>query len=334
MSGIAPKRKVGRFDVSPVAFGCMSLSHGYGRGPSEDYSITLLNRALDLGCDFLDTAALYGFGANEELLGKAVMHRRDQFVLASKCVLHRGPDGKRAIDGSPAAIKRTCEEALKRLNTDVIDLYYLHRLDRHVPVEDSVGAMAELVAEGKIREIGLSEMSAATLRRAHAVHPVAAMQSEYSLWTRNAEIAVLDACRELGVAFVAFSPLARGFLTGKLTDVTGFADNDIRRSMPRFEPENYAANLRLLERAKPIAEKSGFTLTQLAIGWLLARAPHLVVLPGSARIEHMEEDLAAGNVVLDSAVIAELEAVFTPDAIVGERYNAAGMADTDMENFA
>ncbi len=333
MSGTVDKRKLGQFEVSSVAFGCMSLSHGYGKGPAEDYSIRLLNRALDLGCNFLDTASLYGFGANEELLAKAVMHRRDEFVLASKCVLFRGPDGKRAIDGSPAAIKRTCEESLRRLKTDVIDLYYLHRLDRKVPIEDSVGAMADLVAEGKIRMVGLSEMSAATLRRAQAVHPIAAMQSEYSLWTRNAEIAVLDACRELGVAFVAFSPVGRGFLTGKLTDVSAFEENDIRRSMPRFEPENYAANLRLLDRAKPIAARAGLTLTQMAIGWLLAKAPHLVVLPGSARIEHMEEDLAAGRVVLDAATVAELDALFTPDAIAGARYNAAGLADTDMENF-
>ncbi|CAG0911149.1 unnamed protein product, partial [Cyprideis torosa] len=232
----------------------MSLSHAYGTPPSEKEAEQVLLQALDMGYSMLDTAALYGFGNNETLLGKVLKGRRNEFVLASKCGMFKNDAGVREINGRPEMLKKTCEDSLRRLQTDVIDLYYLHRWDRNVPIEDSVGALSDLVAEGKIRDIGLSEVSADTLRKAHRTHPIAAVQTEYSLWTRNAEIAVLDACRELGATFVAFSPLARAFLTGKLRDVNALEEKDIRRGMPRFYADNYAVNLQLLSRVEEIAE--------------------------------------------------------------------------------
>ena len=235
------KRRIGPFQVSALGLGCMNLSHGYGKPPPDEAARGLLREALDLGVDFFDTAALYGFGANEDLVGRTLAADRSKFVLASKCGLH-GVDGKRVVDGRPETIRWSCEQSLKRLRTDVIDLFYLHRWDRKVPIEDSVGAMAELVREGKVRAIGLSEVSAATLKRAHAVHPIAALQTEYSLWTRNPEIAVLEACREIGAAFVAFSPLARGYLGAELRDPSTLDATDMRRTMPRFEAANYATN--------------------------------------------------------------------------------------------
>src|SRR5664279_4071294 len=220
-------RRIGPFAVSAIGFGCMNLSHTYGVAPSPEAAEALLLKALDLGVTLFDTASLYGFGANESLLGRVLAPHRAKFTLASKCGM-TGVNGVRVIDGRPQTLRRTCEESLQRLRTEVIDLYYLHRWDRKVPIEDSVGALADLVRAGKVRAIGLSEVSAATLRRAHAVHPVSALQNEYSLWSRNAEIATLDACRELGVAFVAFAPVARGFLTGRLREVAGFDAKDIR----------------------------------------------------------------------------------------------------------
>jgi len=243
-------RKIAAFEVSALGFGSMNLSHAYGVPPSPEVARKLLLRALDLGVTMFDTAALYGFGANETLIGQVLGSQHSKFILASKGGMAgvQSPDGvKRVIDGRPEAIRRNCEDSLKRLQTDVIDLYYLHRRDKKVPLEDSVGALADLVRAGKVRAIGLSEVSAATLERAHAVHPIAAVQNEYSLWSRNVEIGVLEACRSLGVALVAFSPLARAFLTGTLRDTSGFDAKDIRRAMPRFQPENFAANLKLLD---------------------------------------------------------------------------------------
>ncbi|MGB1025403.1 MAG: aldo/keto reductase, partial [Rhodospirillaceae bacterium] len=259
----------------------MNLSHAYGVPPERSAAITLLNEALDLGYDHFDTAALYGFGANETLIGEAVGHRRADYLLASKCVLGRGPDGKRVIDGRPETIKATCEAALQRLRTEVIDLYYLHRLDRTVPIEESVGALVDLIAAGKIRAIGLSEMGAETLRKAHAVHPIAALQTEYSLWSREAEIAVLQACQDLGIAFVAFSPVARGFLTGTLRDLSGLPDNDIRRGMPRFQPEAYGQNLALLDVMEQAAAETGVTMAQIALAWVLGKGNHIHAIPGT-----------------------------------------------------
>jgi aryl-alcohol dehydrogenase-like predicted oxidoreductase len=311
----------------------MSLSHAYGVPPDAEVGVALLNRALDIGHTFLDTAALYGLGANETLLGQAVMHRRDEFVLASKCGIIRNAEGKREINGRPDLIKQTCEESLSRLKTEVIDLYYLHRWDRRVPIEDSVGALAELVAEGKIRTVGLSEVSADTLRRAHAVHPITALQTEYSLWTRNPEVAVLDACRELGTAFVAFSPLARGFLAGGVKDADALPESDIRRGMPRFQGENFEANLALLNAFEAVAHDLGCTPAQLSLAWVLSRGDHVIPIPGTARIDHMEENAAASGIALDEATLGRLEAIVNPATVRGGRYNAVAQKDVDTEEL-
>ncbi|MBI5258653.1 MAG: aldo/keto reductase [Burkholderiales bacterium] len=332
------QRRIGPFSVSAIGLGCMNFSHAYGAPPPAEVSERVLLQALDSGVTMFDTAALYGFGANEQLVGRVLAPHRSKITLASKGGLFGAPgtDGvmKRVIDGRPETLRRHCEDSLRRLGTDVIDLYYLHRWDKRVPIEDSVGAMAELVREGKVRALGLSEVSAVTLRRAHAVHPIAALQTEYSLWTRNPEIAVLEACQELGVAFVAFSPLARAFLTGALVDVSGFDARDIRRAMPRFAPEAYAANLKLLDPCRELATRVGCTLAQLALAWLLARGEHVIALPGTTRSEHLHENLGAAALSLPGEVIAALDRLVNNDTVVGERYNAGGQADVDTEQFA
>lgn len=330
------QRKLGPFDVTAVGLGCMNISHAYGTPPDRETGARLLAEALDLGYTHFDTATMYGAGKNETMIGETISHRRREFTLASKCGLYPGKEGPRDIDGDPARIKRACEESLKRLKTDVIDLYYLHRLDRRVPIEDSVGALAELVGEGKIKTIGLSEMSAETVRRAHKVHPVAAVQTEYSLWTRNAEIAVLDACKELGATFVAFSPLARGYLTGELqmADVENFAPRDIRRNMPRFEPENYAKNLKLLDGYKAIAEEVGCSMAELALAWVLAKGEHIVAIPGTTRSDHLAENLHAAEVKISDDVVARLDAIINEKTVAGPRYSAAQQPDIDTEVFA
>ena len=323
-------RKLGPFDVSAIGYGCMSLSHAYGSPPPVEEAQRMLLGALDLGYSFLDTAALYGFGANETLIGNTLKGRRQQYVLASKCGM-TGVDGVRVIDGRPETIKQTCEESLKRLQTDVIDLYYLHRWDKQVPIEDSVGALGELVTAGKIRAIGLSEVSAATLRKAHAVHPVTAIQSEYSLWTRNPELGMLDACHELGVGFVAFSPVARAFLTGKLRDAEAFEPRDIRRGMPRFQGENWQANLKLLPGFMELAGEAGCTPAQLALAWLLAQGELIVPIPGTTRLDHLAENAGGADVQLDTAMLQKLNALINPDTVAGDRYNEATYAEIDTE---
>ncbi|WP_144326348.1 aldo/keto reductase [Tepidimonas aquatica] len=333
-----PQRRLGPFSVSAIGLGCMNICHAYGEPVPEADAARLLLAALDAGVTHFDTAALYGFGLSETLIGKYLAPHRDRFVLASKCGMTgvdlRG-DGKRVrvIDGRPATLKTTCDEALRRLRTDAIDLYYLHRWDKRVPIEDSVGALADLVREGKIRAIGLSEVSAATLRRAHAVHPIAAVQSEYSLWTRNPEIAVLDACRELGVAFVAFSPLGRGVFTSTPPDPQALHAQDIRRAMPRFAPEHWPRNLALRTRLVALAEQVGCTPAQLALAWVLARGQHVHALPGTTRVAHLLEDLGALHVQPGAAVLAELDAIFVPGAPSGARYNAQGEEEVDTERF-
>lgn len=333
-----PQRALGPFQVSAIGLGCMNLSHAYGAPVSAEQGERVLLTALDAGVTHFDTAALYGFGANETLVGKVLAQHRHRFTLASKCGM-TGVDVKgdgqkvRVIDGRPATLKATCEAALQRLQTDVIDLYYLHRWDKQVPIEDSVGALADLVREGKIRAIGLSEVSAPILRRAHAVHPIAALQTEYSLWTRNPEIAVLDACRELGIAFVAFSPVARGFLCGELTDVATLHEKDIRRAMPRFTPSNYATNLALLDGYRAIAQEVGCSMAQLALAWLLHKAPHILPIPGTTSVAHLLDDLGALNVSLSADVMARLEACIHPGNVVGSRYNTQGNTEVDTEVF-
>lgn len=326
-------RRIGPFEVFPIGLGCMNLSHAYSAPPPPEEGARLLLRALDLGVTLFDTAALYGFGANEELVGKTLKPHRSRIVLASKCGM-TGVDGKRVIDGRPQTLKRTCDESLRRLQTDVIDLYYLHRWDRKVPIEDSVGALADLVRAGKVRAIGLSEVSADTLRRAHAVHPIAAVQSEYSLWTRNPEIAVLAACRELGAGFVAFSPLARAFLTGALRDVATLEPKDIRLAMPRFQGENFAANLKLLDAYLALAREAGCTPGQLALAWLLAQADHIVPIPGTRSIAHLEENIAAADVQVNAELLARAGALINQQTVKGPRYNAATQTEIDTEEFA
>lgn len=325
-------RRIGPFEVSAIGLGCMNLSHAYGTPPSRKDAAAVLNGALDAGISLFDTAALYGFGANEELVGDVLAMHRERIVLASKCGMH-GVDGKRVIDGRPETIRASCEASLKRLRTDVIDLLYLHRLDAQVPVEDSVGAMADLVRAGKVRALGLSEVSAATLRRAHAVHPIAALQTEYSLWTRNAEIAVLKTCRELGTTFVAFSPLARGFLGGKLRDVDALEPKDIRRGMPRFSADHYAANLRLLPPFEAEAARLGCAPAALALAWLLHQGEDIVPIPGTTRLEHLRELLPAPGLSLDTTTLALLDTLINHQTVSGPRYNAATQAEIDTEEF-
>jgi aryl-alcohol dehydrogenase-like predicted oxidoreductase len=332
------QRQLGPFTVSEISLGCMNLSHAYGAPVSAEQSEKVLLAALDAGVTMFDTAALYGFGANETLVGNVLSSHRRQFTLASKCGMQGvdvNDDGKlvRVIDGRPATIRATCEAALKRLRTDVIDLYYLHRWDKQVPIEDSVGALSDLVREGKIQTIGLSEVSAATLRRAHAVHPITALQTEYSLWTRNPEIAVLDACRQLGVAFVAFSPVARGFLCGEI-DVAALDAKDIRRTMPRFAPDNYAVNLKLLAAYNAMAQEVGCTPAQLALAWLLHKGNDIIPIPGTTSVAHLKDDLGAVNVKLDAALMARLEALINQNTVAGNRYNAQANSEVDTEVFA
>lgn len=328
------KRRVGPFDVSAVGLGCMNLSYAYGTPPSPEDAQALLLRALDLGINFFDTAALYGFGANETLVGRVLKPYRSHIVLASKCGIFKNDEGKRLIDGRPETLKRTCEESLRRLQTDVIDLYYLHRWDKRVPIEESIGALGELVREGKVKTIGLSEVSAGTLRRAHAVHPITALQTEYSLWTREAEIAVLDTCRQLGTAFVAFSPLARGFLTGKLRDPAAqFETGDIRLGMPRFKPENYARNLGLLVKYEQIARETGCTMAQLALAWLLSRDKIIVPIFGTRKMERVEENVGGAAVKLDQSVIERLDALINQQTVAGPRYSDATQMEIDTETF-
>ena len=329
-------RKLGPFSVSAIGLGCMNLSHAYGTPPTVEAGEALLLSALDQGVTLFDTAALYGFGANETLVGRVLKPHRQHITLCSKGGMAgvMFPDGmKRVIDGRPEAVRRNCEDSLKRLQTDVIDLYYLHRWDKKVPIEDSVGAVSRLVEEGKVRLLGLSEVSAATLRRAHAVHPVAAVQSEYSLWTREPEIAVLAACRELGAAFVAFSPVARAFLTGTLLDVSALDAKDIRRSMPRFEPANYAANLALLPAYEALAREAGCTPAQLALAWLLTRGEHVIPIPGTGKRSHLREDLAAADVRLAPSLLGRLDALINHRTVQGGRYSAQSQSEVDTEQF-
>ena len=333
MSSASPApRRIGPLSVSPLGLGCMNLSHAYGSPPPAEEAATLLLAALDAGVTLFDTAALYGFGGNESLVGSVLAPHRHRFVLASKCGLH-GVDGKRVIDGRPATIKASCDASLQRLKTDHIDLFYLHRWDKSVPIEDSVGAMADLVQAGKVRLLGLSEVSAATLLKAHAVHPISAVQTEYSLWTREPEIAVLAACRRIGAAFVAFSPLARAFLTGTLRDVATLEPKDIRRGMPRFEPATYAQNLALLPAYEALALEVGCTPAQLALAWLLAKGEDIIPIPGTRSLAHLHENLGAWDVVLSGSLVERLDALINQRTVAGPRYTAATTAEIDTELF-
>ncbi len=326
-----PNRPVGPFSVSAVALGCMNLDHAYGDHVGEEDGVRLLNRALDLGCTMLDTATIYGAGENERRLGRAVMHRRGEFRLASKCVLSMR-DGARILDGRPETIARMVDASLARLGTDHIDLYYMHRPDPKVPIEDSVGALVRAKDAGKIGAIGLSEMNAPTVRRAHAVHPVAALQTEYSPWVRNPEIAVLETCRELGIAFVAFSPVGRGYF-GDLIKAADYREGDLRAILPRFRAPDFSRNLALLDPFRDLARGIGISCAQLAIAWTLARGPHVVALPGTVNAAHLAEDLTAATVTLTDETIAAIDAIFAPGAVSGMRYPPALQATVSTEMF-
>ncbi len=310
-------------EVSAIGLGCWGMSGSYGPA-DEAESVATLHHALDWGVDFIDTADSYGDGHNEALIGRALGDRRHEFVLASKTgwVKRVGPDGREVVgvDGSPERIRSACEASLARLKTDVIDLYYLHRVDPDVPVEESVGAMSELVAAGKVRFLGLSEVSGVTLRRAHAVHPITALQSEYSLWTREPEATVIPACQDLGIAFVPFSPLGRGFLTGAVRDRDRIASGDWRANNPRFTEENLARNLALLRPLEEIAQVRGAKPAQVALAWVLSRGEHVLPIPGMKRRTHLEENVAAVDIGLTIEELARLDAAFPPGAAAGERY--------------
>jgi aryl-alcohol dehydrogenase-like predicted oxidoreductase len=326
-------RKLGPFDVSAIGMGCMSISHAYGTPLEPAAGADVLRRGLDLGYTMLDTAALYGFGANESLIGSTLANRRREFVLATKGGMFKDDTGRRAINGRPEVIKANCDESLQRLNTDVIDLYYLHRWDKKVPIEESVGAMADLVKAGKVRTIGLSEVSSPTIRRAHAVHPLAAVQTEYSLWSRNAELAALDTCRELGIAFVAFSPLGRGFLAGGVRDTSLLPPKDIRLAMPRFQGDNFTRNLGLLDGLAAIAADAGVSVPQLVLAWILHRGKHIIPIPGTTNLTHLEENASAVDVRLSDDIMRRLDAHVNPSTVSGRRYNDAVLAEIDTETL-
>jgi aryl-alcohol dehydrogenase-like predicted oxidoreductase len=327
------QRKLGPFRVSAIGLGCMNMSSGYGSANKQE-SIRLLNQCIDAGYNFLDTASLYGEGHNEQLIGDTLSHRRDEYVLASKCGISRTARGGYKNDGRPHVIRETCEDSLRRLKTDVIDLYYLHRLDPDTPIEESVGALAELVTEGKIKTIGLSEMCAETTRRAHAVHPITAMQSEYSLWTRTPERKILGLCDELDITLVAFSPLARSFLTGTTSNADQVEAGDIRASAarPRFEVENFNRNLKLLDPYRQIADRQKCTMAQLALAWVLARGDKKIIpIPGTKDVSHMKENAGAGDILLGEDVVQELDQLINETTVAGHRYIDSMMASSDAE---
>lgn len=326
------RRTINGRAVNPVGLGCMSLSWAYGIPPSPEDGAKLLHRALDLGYNHLDTARIYGMGKNEELIGRTLKGRRNEFFLASKTGIIIDGE-KRRIDCRPETIRAACEESLKLLQTDHIDLYYLHRRDFDTPIEESVGALDELVKAGKIGSIGLSEMSADTLRRASAVHSIAAMQTEYSLWTRNAEIAVLDACRELGTTFVAFSPVGRGVFANGLRETASLSDNDLRRNIPRFNTENWPKNLALVEAFNAIASEYGVTSAQLALGWIQAQGEHIVSIPGTTSISHLEENISRWNWLPPKELVDRLNALINQNTVAGPRYGDAMQKTIDTEEF-
>ena len=328
------KRKIGEDNVYPVGLGCMNICQSYGPASDRDHALKLLKRSLDLGYTFYDTATIYGLGDSETLISEAIGARRQEFFLASKCVLGF-KDGKRVLDARPEAIKAACDASLKRLGTDVIDLYYMHRPDPNVPIEDSIGALSDLVSSGKIRMIGLSEMGEGLLRRAHAVHPIAAMQSEYSLWARNPEISVKAACEELGVSLVAFSPVGRGFLADPPVDPANFHETDMRRHVfPRFAEEHYPKNLTLLDYVRACASDAGCSVAQLAIAWTLAKGENILPIPGTTNLDHLQENFEAGEVSLSPEIVAGLDAHFAPEKISGLRYNERLQASVDTERYA
>jgi aryl-alcohol dehydrogenase-like predicted oxidoreductase len=320
------QRKLGKeLTVSALGLGCMGMSEFYGPG-DETESIAAIHRAIGLGVNLLDTADMYGTGRNEELVGRALRGRRSEVVLATKFGNVRGPKGEfLGVNGRPEYVRQACDASLQRLGVEVIDLYYQHRVDAETPIEDTVGAMAELVRAGKVRYLGMSEAAPATLRRACAVHPIAALQTEYSLWTRDPEVEILTACRDLNVGFVAYSPLGRGFLTGRFKKSEALSNDDFRRHHPRFEGENLQSNQRLAEVVEQFAREKGCTPAQVALAWVLSRGDDIVPIPGTKRVRYLEENVKALEVRLEAGEASRLEAAFPQGAAAGERYHPSGM---------
>lgn len=326
------RRRLGRDGpwVSAIGLGCMGMSEFYGSG-DEVESIATIRHALDSGIDFLDTADMYGVGRNEVLVGKAIAGRRDEVFLATKFGNVRGEDGSfRGVCGRPDYVRAACEASLERLGVETIDLYYQHRVDPEVPIEDTVGAMAELVREGKVRFLGLSEAAPATIRRAHAVHPITALQTEYSLWSRDPEARILPTVRALGIAFVAYSPLGRGFLTGRFRSAADFPDDDYRRFHPRFQGENFDRNRALVGEIEAMAGEKGCTPAQLALAWVLAQGEDIVPIPGTKRRAYLDENVGAAALRLDADDLARIDHILPPGAAAGTRYHEAGMATIDL----
>jgi aryl-alcohol dehydrogenase-like predicted oxidoreductase len=313
------RRRLGGLEVSAIGLGCATMTPFYDE-PDEEATIDTLRRSREISVDFLDGSDAYGRGRNEELIARAIRGHRNEYVIASKFGNLRAADGSPTSDGRPEYVKACCERSLKRLETDVIDLYYIHRVDPTLPIEDTVGAMSDLVREGKVRHLGICEAGAATIRRAHAIHSLSAVQIEYSLWTRDVEAEILPLCQELGIGFVAYSPLGRGFLTGNVTDVTRLRDDDARRNMPRFRADNLAHNLALVDKLKELAAAEKCTPAQLSLAWVLSRAPYIVPIPGTSHCHWLEENAAAASLIISADTAAALAQVFAPDAASGLRY--------------